>query len=165
MTRNAPRADALFALGLVAFFLVIVGLGARYPRDARLFPLIIGTMGLGLSAAVFAGAVRRLRRDAGRAGGDGSLWHGGAAARARAWAALLAAPGYGLLLWLAGFWVASSLSLFGLAWLLGYRRTRTLVAVTVGTVLAVWLFFPLGMGIRLPEGLVFAWLRRAVGTP
>ncbi|MGH7264694.1 MAG: tripartite tricarboxylate transporter TctB family protein [Candidatus Rokuibacteriota bacterium] len=152
---GAARGDVAVAVGLGAVFLVVVGLGVRYPRDARLFPLIIGSVGLGLAGLTLVSLL--VDRGQGPTRGEPP------AGRSRV--ALGAAPAYAVFLWLAGFWIASLLAIPIFAALLGYRRLRYLIPVTLATVGATGLFFSAVMEIRLPRGLLVAWLLRGLGVP
>lgn len=145
------------ALLLLVVFAVMVGLGLAYPADARLFPLIIGTLGLVLSGSVLVRAVighmasfvdtaQEVDQPTSRA------------QRLREWAAIGCAPAYGFLVWSAGFYVASVSALIAMPYLLGYRRIWPLIVLATVTVGVVRIVFPNLMGIRLPPGLLGEWV-------
>jgi Tripartite tricarboxylate transporter TctB family len=141
---------------LLVFFAGIVGLAFRVPFDARLFPVIIGTAGLLLTLVITVQEVRRRR-----AGGADVVDEGDPAANA-AWprfaTALLAAPVFGLVFWLFGFFVASLAAMLLMPPLMGYANRRLNLIVGAATVLVLALFFPYLVGVNLPHGLVGDWL-------
>ena len=64
-------------------------------------------------------------------------------------------PIYALMLYVLGFWIASTLCLAGLLVLLGERRPLMVLSITAGTLLAVYLMFEFSFGIRMPSGVLF----------
>ncbi|MBI4184979.1 MAG: tripartite tricarboxylate transporter TctB family protein [Proteobacteria bacterium] len=153
------RADATIALGVLFAFAVIVAVGADYPEEVRLFPMIIGAAGMVLAATVLVTLALRLGAGApGEGGTDGE----GAGGRRQTWIALATAPAYSLLLWLFGYWIASLACMVGLPWLLGYRNLKVLAVLAVAIVGGVGVFFPGTMAIYLPRGALVEWLRGAL---
>ena len=149
--RRAYRRAELALIGLLlAFFLGIVLLATGIAFDARLFPLVVGGSGILLMLAVAAGEWRRPR--AGVRAPDDDVAPG------RLALALCAAPAFGLLLWLAGFVVASLAAMLVLPPLMGYRDRRRLPLIAVATVAVLALIGPQLLNVDLPHGLLGDWL-------
>lgn len=150
-------AELLVGIGLVLVFAVVLAEAARYPRDARLFPVFIGVAGLGMALILVA---RGLRHPGGRAArpdddGEGAGGTGGTAPPTPLWVAILAAPAFGVTMWLLGFWVPTGLVVLLGPWVMGYRDLRRRVALTVGTLGVLAFMFPYLLNVPLPTGLVF----------
>jgi hypothetical protein len=142
---------------LLIFFGGIIAFAIPLPFDARLFPLVIGTIGLLLCLAIL---VDELRRRAATTPAD-VVPHDDPAAGAtwpRFATALLAAPAFGLLFWLFGFFVASLVAMFAMPPLMGYSNYRIMLIVGFATVAVLSVFFPYLVGINLPHGVVGDWL-------
>jgi hypothetical protein len=90
----------------------------------------------------------RRRSDAGSLGEDKLNWHD-------IIISYIGPPAYALMLYVLGFWIASTLCLAGLLLLLGERRPLMVASITAGTLLAVYLMFEFSFGIRMPAGLLF----------
>jgi hypothetical protein len=127
----------------------MIGEATRYPRDSRLFPLIVGGIGLVLALLLLA----RIAMGQVRAPSKEDAEEGEAPA-APLWAALLAAPAFGLVMYALGFWVATALCCFFGPAVMGYRGLRTRIALTLGTLAALALLFPLLLNLPLPRGEV-----------
>src|SRR5262245_8252373 len=94
---------ALIAL-LLVLFVGVIGFAIRLPFDARLFPLVIGGAGILLCLVI------ALQESIGRpsaAPAAPSDDPGAAPSWPRFATALLAAPAFGIVFWLFGFFVAS----------------------------------------------------------
>jgi len=134
-------ADVAMASALGAYFAYQLAAASRYPPEPALFPRIVGVAGVLLAVAV---VVRALAQTA---ASDRLEFR-------RAALAVAAPVGFGLALWLLGYWVASLAALIAFPLLLGFRRMGALVATSVG----VTLFFGVVLAylqVRLPRGLLF----------
>jgi len=145
------RAETQTAAALVVVFAIVIGEATRYPRDSRLFPMIVGAAGILMSLLLL---VRLLRRPDPVGPVDATDEEAGEPAghRTPLWIALAASPLFGLVMWLAGFWVATALTVFLGPWVMGYRNLRRRILLTVGTVLVLWLLFPVLLKVPLPAG-------------
>lgn len=144
--------SALVAAAALAGFVLIFIAAGNFGFGARLFPRVLGIVG-GLAAAVVLAQsglalLAQQRRRRARA----------AAAQASSWKDVVISyvgpPAYALLLYLAGFWLASILGLAGLLLLLGERRPLVILSITAGTLLAIYLMFEFSFGIRMPRGVL-----------
>lgn len=134
-------ADVAMASALGAYFAYQLAAASRYPPEPALFPRIVGVAGVLLAVGV---VVRALAQTA--AGDRLEL--------RRAALAVAAPVGFGLALWLLGYWLASLATLIAFPLLLGFRRMGVLVATSAG----VTLFFGVVLAylqVRLPRGLLF----------
>jgi hypothetical protein len=131
---------------LLIVFGTVLGLSRHYPHDARLFPSIAG--GAGLLLTVLLIIVDKPAPD--------PVEHA-ATTPGRTAIALLAAPVYAFLVWLAGFYVASFAVLIVLPWVLGFRRALILLAVALGGVAVLAGLFAGAMDMSLPQGLLGDW--------
>ncbi|MBM3487857.1 MAG: hypothetical protein FJX67_14695 [Alphaproteobacteria bacterium] len=160
MVARGARAEVTIALGLAAVFAVVVGTALGYPRDARLFPVIIGTGGLVLSLALAILAL--MGRNVAAAGTTPDMASEEAGAGpARFALAVLAAPVFGLLLWLVGFWIATAVAVYAIPWLMGYRHRLKLLLLALGTIAAHVVTFPLLLKVPLPVGELGEWFLHA----
>ena len=66
---------------------------------------------------------------------------------------------YAVAMYLFGFWASSVVCLAGLMILLGERRYLLVAAITIGTLLTIYLVFSLGFSIRMPKGLILEMLQ------
>jgi hypothetical protein len=140
------------AVALAGFLLILVEAGS-FGVGARLFPRLLGMVG-GLSAAALLGQscmrILAQRRGPASRGARGALdWRDVVIS-------YIGPPAYAGLLYLLGFWIASVLGLAGLLVLLGERRPLVVLALTAGTLLAIYLMFEFSFGIRMPEGVLLA---------
>lgn len=146
---------ALIALLLIVFGGVIV-FSIRLPFDARLFPLVIGTAGILLCLGIL---IEQLRRRAVTA--PAKVVRDDDPAASATWprftTALSAAPVFGLVFWLFGFYVASLAAMFAMPPLVGYSNWRTILIVGLATVGFLAVFFPYVVGVNLPHGVVGDW--------
>jgi hypothetical protein len=147
---------------LVAFlFLIFVGVIAfalRLPFDARLFPLVIGTAGVLLCALLAIASYRNWRLPQAAADAVPKDDPANQVGWPRYALALLAAPVFGLLLWLTGFFVAALAVMIAIPRLMGMRNWVTIGVVAIGTVAALALIFPYLLGVNLPHGIVGDWM-------
>jgi hypothetical protein len=145
--------SALVSAGALAGFLAIFIASGSFGTGARLFPRLLAVVG-GISAAVVLAQScmrvlsERRRSDAGSLGEDKLNWHD-------IIISYIGPPAYALMLYVLGFWIASTLCLAGLLLLLGERRPLMVASITAGTLLAVYLMFEFSFGIRMPGGLLF----------
>lgn len=141
-----------FAAALMAIlaYVAAAGLGAR--GLAGLFPAIVGTVG---AIVALVNLVQVARGTDPRPPEELPT---GAEGR---WLAMLSfgvPVAYAVLLWALGFWVASAVTMLSLPLLLGYRRKLIVLAVCVGTLVAVELVFVRTFDMQLPRGvLVERW--------
>ena len=129
----------------------------KLPFDAKLFPLIIGTAGILLCLAI---GVEEVRRRAATAP-EKVVPESDPAANAtwpRFATALLAAPVFGIVFWLFGFFVASLAAMLVMPPLMGYSNRRMMLIVGLATVVFLAVFFPYLVGVSLPHGVVGDWL-------
>src|SRR5262245_1851997 len=150
---------ALIAI-LLVFFVAIVAFAVSLPFDARLFPLVIGSAGILLSLGVAVEALHR-RRAGDASAADASAGEGDAAARAgwpRYLTALFAAPMFGLMFWLFGFFVAALAAMLLMPPLMGYADHRRLIITALVTVAVLALVAPRLLNVDLPHGVVGDWL-------
>jgi hypothetical protein len=154
--RNYWREEFAIVAILLFFFTGIIVFAIGLPFDARLFPMVIGTTGIGLTVAIFFQRLRRLPE----AGIETVLAEDPAANASwvRFATALLSAPAFGLIFWLFGFFVASLAAMLVMPRLMGYSDWRRLLVVGIATVAFLALFFPYLVGVELPHGLVGDWL-------
>jgi len=145
--------SAFVSAAALAGFLVIFIAAGNFGIGARLFPRLLAIVG-GLSAAVVliqsclhVLAVRR-RSQAPLGVGASLNWHDIVIS-------YVGPPVYAVMLYVLGFWIASTVCLAGLLMLLGERRPTMLIAITASTLLAIYLMFEFSFGIRMPEGLLF----------
>ena len=148
------------AVIMVMIFGIMVGVAFQYPKDARLFPLIVGTIGLILSLGVLSQSVSlhlSERSAVEPPAPDASSTQEPHAMRVRSYIALSAAPAYGILLWLAGFYISSGAALIVLPYGLGYRKLGRLLLLMVVSVVLMRIMFTYVMGIQMPPGLLGQW--------
>jgi hypothetical protein len=146
--------EELALLGvLLAFFSGVVVLAVGLPFDARLFPMVIGSAGVLLVAAI---GIEQWR--GARAGESDPHDAAVEAGRTRLLAALACAPAFGLLLWLLGFVAASLAAMLILPLLMGYRDGRRLIVIAAVTVTVLAIAAPHALQVDLPRGLVGEWL-------
>lgn len=150
---SATGSALVSAAALAGCILIFIDAG-NFGTGARLFPRLLALVG-GLSAAVvlIQSCLRvrseRRRRDPRGAGARSLNWHD-------VIISYIGPPIYALALYVLGFWIASAVCLSGLLLLLGERRALMVLAITAGTLLAVYLMFEFSFGIRMPGGLLFA---------
>jgi Tripartite tricarboxylate transporter TctB family len=153
--RNYWREEFALIAALLLLFGGVITLSIRLPFDARLFPLVIGTAGILLCLAI-AWQEKRRRHSAEPA------VHANDPATNVSWrrfaTALLAAPAFGVVFWLFGFFIASLAAMLLMPALMGYTNRRLMLLVGVATVAMLAVFFPYLVGINLPHGLVGDWL-------
>ena len=142
---------ALAFLACVATFLH----SGSFRSDGGVFPRLIAIVGAIAAMAVLGPALLDLRShrpsdSESKSSGVGFADH------------IVAYVGpalYGLLLYVTGFWFASIVCLPALMIYLGERRWLLMLAITVCTMLSIYLVFTFAFGIRMPEGLVLEWWR------
>jgi hypothetical protein len=145
---RARLPGAAFAALLLLVLVHVAWKGLSTPGVAGLFPAVVGVVG---SLAALVNLVAVLR------GHDAGAEDPATAGADAAWLASLSLGVpvvYAVLLWVLGFWIASAAALVALPWLLGYRRPVIVLAVCVGTLLAVDLVFVEIFDMRLPRGLL-----------
>ncbi len=137
---------------LLLLFVGVAAMALGFEPESRLFPLIVGTIGAGLTAGLIlygfawpdvaaplkaANGNKRIPRDV--------------------IIGVAAAPIYSGLVWLAGFYVASPLALIVMPWLLGYRNLLVLLPLTVVMTAIFAAVFSYAMDLSLPPGLLGHW--------
>lgn len=141
------RGDAWMTVALLVILAVMVGEATRYPRDSRLFPMLVGSVGVAAAMLLLlrmaTGQVRQPARDEEEGAGIGA---------APLWVALLAPPLFGVVTWLFGFLAAAALAAFFAPAFMGERRLLRRVALALGTVAALHLLFPVTLNVPLPRG-------------
>jgi hypothetical protein len=153
MTASGPvLAARLICAALFAVFGIVLLLGAGFPREAGLFPMIAGGVGLAITFLIVISDRGAVDQDPPEKGPASPARTPG-----RTTIALLSAPVFAALVWGAGFYVASFLALIGMPWLLGYRRPFILIAVAVGGVAVLAALFDIAMDMTLPQGLLGDW--------
>lgn len=153
-------AGLIFALGV---YTLVGAFGIRVPANVRIgptvFPILVSLILLASSAGVFVGALR---------GRLGSAEEGEDIDRtARTdWVALakvLALLVAHLLLIEPAGWVPATTILFGgVAWTLGAKRWWLALLIGFGLALAIQIVFGQLMGLSLPLGPAFGWLRGVI---
>jgi hypothetical protein len=146
----------LLAVLLILFGGVIV-FALPLPFDAKLFPMIIGGVGIALCLTI---ATQELLRRGSTAPVD-VVAEDDPAANAewlRYATALLSAPVFGVVFWLFGFFIASLAAMFLMPPLMGYTNRRMIALVGLATVAFLAVFFPYLVGVSLPHGIVGDWL-------
>ena len=152
---RSPGADlasgamlAALAAAYAAGALTIPG-GTESEPGPRLFPLVLGAL-LGAIGVWIAGSAWREVR--GASAGAQAPPEGSPSARAGPWLAAVATLAYAALFQPVGF-TASTLAYTAAVTALFTRDRRYLVAVPVGVTLALFAFFRLALGVRLPPGV------------
>jgi drug/metabolite transporter (DMT)-like permease len=147
---------ALASAAAVAGFILIFIEAGSFGSEARLFPRLIALLG-GISALVLLartcfGALS-VRSRAKTAPAESSLgWRDYVIS-------YVGPPLYAVVLYLAGFWIASIACLVSLMLLLGERRRLLILAITAGTLLTIYVVFDFGFNIRMPKGLLIEMIR------
>lgn len=144
-------ATALVAAAALAAFLAIFVVAGTYGSGARLFPRLIAVLGAVSAAIVLAQScvrVRARRRSGGLPDASGIRWQDVVVS-------YVGPPVYAAMLYVLGFWIASAACLAGLLVLLGERRALLIVAITAGTLGAIWLMFEFSFGVHMPPGILF----------
>ncbi len=147
------KSELFVAAVMVTIFGIMTATALQYPKDARLFPMIIGTAGLALSLGVLLQAVRFHHSES-----SAFPARERPATPRRHRIALSAAPAYGVLLWLAGFYVASAVALVALPYGFGYRKPARLLLLMAVSILLMRILFASVMGIQMPQGLLGQWV-------
>lgn len=153
---NALGSALVSAAALAGFVLIFIAAG-NFGTGAQLFPRLLAAVG-GISAAcvLIRSCLRvlaeRRRPDPRSAAGGSVHWQD-------VIISYVGPPVYALMLYVLGFWIASVLGLTGLLLLLGERRPGMVVAITAGTLLAIYLMFEFSFGIRMPSGALLEMLR------
>jgi hypothetical protein len=151
MARLLRRGDVVMTAALLVVFAIMVGEASGYPRDSRLFPVLVGTIGLAVAALLLF----RILRGQVPPGGEADE---GAPDAAPLAAALLAPPLFGVGIWLIGFWASTALvAFFGPAFM-GYRSIWRRALLAAGTVAMLAVLFPVVLDLPLPQGLAIDYL-------
>lgn len=61
-------------------------------------------------------------------------------------------------IWFMGFYLATPFYLYSTMWVLGQRKKRLMISISLLMPLGVYLFFGLLLGMRIPEGLLLSKL-------
>jgi hypothetical protein len=138
---------------LFALTLVFLATARHYPAEARIFPMavssvMLGLLGLELVSRRESDWSRRLRKHLNPAGESvADAYPRGAQFAAIAWVAASAA-----LFWLAGILAAVALYVFASLRFRGRRSYLSSAAIAAGTTLAIWLLFSVALKIELYRG-------------
>ena len=152
ITRNVGVKIAS-AAALVSFIFIYIDAGS-FGSDARRFPRVLAVIGCVCAAVIlFQSFVHKKNSNDDQTNQEGSL------NRVDILTSYIGPVLYAIGLYFLGFWVASFLCLIGLLVVLGERRVSLIAAVTIGTLLSIYLVFEVGFSIRMPEGLLFEMLR------
>jgi putative tricarboxylic transport membrane protein len=146
------RRDQWTALGLVLFALVYMGGAWKLPRfalstgvvDAHVFPLVLGTLLLLLSAALYLQGARQAK--------GAPLFDG--VNRPLLLKLIGATVAYALVLSPLGFVLATSLFLTAAMFLLGRRKWGSTVAIGVGFSAVVYGLFAYVLNVPLARGIL-----------
>jgi hypothetical protein len=144
---SAAGTAIVSAAALAGFLLIFMAAGG-FGSGAQVFPRLLAVVG-GISAAVLLAQSLLRARTRARAAGGGVAWRD-------ILVSYIGPPIYAALLYLLGFWIASTLCLAGLLVLLGERRPAMVAALTAGTLLAIYLMFEVSFDIHMPRGLLLA---------
>ena len=155
--------ELIVSIFLLAYFLMITLFALGYPEEARLFPLVLGIPATILCVLVLFAAHRKTcaantgteSKTIQKAKGEGE----GETCQVnfemkRELVAFGFALLYLMLVYLAGFLIATFLLGLFIPYLLGMRRALPIVIFTVALEVIVWLVFPLALGLSLPTGLL-----------
>jgi hypothetical protein len=142
------RGDAAMTAALLMVFAVMVGEASRYPRDSRLFPVMVGIAGLALAALLL---LRMAQGAVAKPSGE-DVEEADFVPAAPLWAAVLAAPLFGLVMWVVGFWAATVICTFFGPAVMGYRRLRVRIGLTIGTLAVMVVLFPVMLNLPMPRG-------------
>jgi hypothetical protein len=133
--------DMVMAAGLLLLFVYFLITGLTYPPRPRELPLLVSGICAVLCLAQFILSIRRSYKS---------------------WDINWAKVGYcfgtmGLfmvLAWLFGMAMGSALFVAVLGWLLGSRNRKLLAAVSVGTLVMVYVLFVRVLAVTLPKGII-----------
>jgi len=139
-------------LALAACIATFIGAEA-YRLDGRIFPRLVAVVG-GLAAAII---LFRALLELGRPKAATSAPVQSDLTLSDHLVAYLGPAFYGLMIYVVGFWAASAICLAGLLAFLGERRWLLIGAITVGTLLSIYVIFTFAFSIRMPEGLLLEW--------
>jgi hypothetical protein len=150
------RSGEGIAVGFLGVFFATVLLGSLGMRaTAALFPRVIGTAGLLCLVLIWFQAFNATPTSRTVSNEEEDDFRQ-ASPRTR-FLALAAAPAYGLIFWLAGFYVAAAATIFGIPMLLGYRRPVVLAVLAAVSTLLIGLLFSTALDLQMPHGLIGNW--------
>ena len=141
------------AIALVGFTLIYIEAGS-FGAAARLFPRVLSVLGGVCAAGVLVRSLMRLRAPRSQRPQQATPL-----SRSDLVISYIGPVVYAVGLYVFGFWIASVVCLAGLMLLLGERRYFLVAAITVGTLLAIYVVFELGFSIRMPKGLIIELLQ------
>jgi hypothetical protein len=148
------RTTIAAAVALLGFTLVFIE-SFKFGQDAAFFPRIIAVAGGLSSAYVLVNSLLKVltARRAGEwtAGGEALNW-------TDLTISYVSPVIYAALLYLLGFWIASTVCLMGLMALMGERKWWLMTVITAGTVLTIYAVFYLGFNIRMPAGVLIGMM-------
>lgn len=140
---------AIVSAAALAGSVLIFIVAGQFGSGAQLFPRLLAVVGAISAAVLLAQSCVQVRTQARQARDSRVRWRDIVIS-------YIGPPVYAALLYLAGFWIASTLCLAGLLVLLGERRPAMVAALTAGTLLAIYLMFEVSFDIRMPRGLLLA---------
>jgi hypothetical protein len=149
--------EGVCVLLLASFFLVILvgSVGMRFAP--AFFPRIVGVFGL-ICLMLIAVQVLSATETVSQPQADEPVEDDFITAPPmRKFIALAAAPVYGTLFWIGGFYVSAALSIFGIPMLLGYRRPVALSILAVVSTALMSVLFSFALDMQMPHGLIGDW--------
>lgn len=153
------RSGPILALVLFAFFVYITAAATGFPGAARNFPIVLGVSGLVLSLITL---LQELRQGSTNSVSAARRNEGPNEATAARQVTTVMAYGFGaayiFVTTILGFLVGTFLMCTVWPYAIGYRSLPKLLAFNAGLLGFLWLVFDVALGLRLPEGIVFARL-------
>lgn len=146
------RADVIGGLTLTVALLYFLWLNSHHPPDAARLPYILIIGGIILSALLVAGGLRRRGEGEGDAGVAGRPW----VPRKAFWRVTALVAGmlaFGVLIESLGFYLTAIVFLVAVMWAMGEKRPLALGAISVGTVVFIYLLFHAWLRVPLPVGV------------
>jgi hypothetical protein len=141
---------------LFAMFIGIVVMARAYPSDAALFPTVSGMIGAALCAVLIVRSVLSAPYAAGHLADQEHTERDAYAF----WVALISPPVYCLILYVAGFHIATFLAMILVPHLLGYQGWLRLTLISAGFLAVMHIVFITAVEIDLPIGLLGDFIMR-----
>ena len=148
----------LVACCFVVLFAFVFVRGRSYPREASLFPTLVGSLGFLLAAwlALFdPESIADTRDPTAEAAAESTSSEG---RRRRLLLGACSPLVYSLLVWFCGFYPATLSVLLGLPFLLGFRDLRILIPVAIAVLFVLVALFSYAMELPLPMGVIGDWV-------
>ena len=163
--RTELTGEVITASCFLGFFVLWLVLAFAFPKDARLFPIIVSGAGSILSLMVLLAVGKLPPAEADTETLEGSKVADTKELLPRGTVALLGFPAYYLMVTLVGFHVVSILLIMVMPFLMGYRRPVPLFVIGLVTVLVVSYSFSATLQVRLPQGIIGNWIIATWITP